>query len=236
MISLGTGLWRGQAASFTPLSLSPSIWLDASSTLYQSNGGSTAVADGDPVGYWPDLSGNGYHFSQTDPTKKPLLKTAIKNGRNVVRLDGVNDYINNTSFTSSSASFWIFAAYKVNNVATQYVWDSITGFRPVFLYDGGNLNYGANYKAQTVPDTAIIAINYKANPNVVYRNNLQITGLNGSAVTPSSTTGIVIGSYFNMNAYFTSGDIYEYIRFPSTLSAQSISDLFTYLNAKWGVY
>ena len=66
------------------------LWLDASdsSTLFQNSDGTTvATADGDPVGRWADKSGNGRHATQTDGTKKPFKKLAVKNSRDVIRWD-----------------------------------------------------------------------------------------------------------------------------------------------------
>jgi hypothetical protein len=230
----------GNAASFNPLSLSPALWLDASdaATLFQSNGGAAATADGDPVGYWMDKSGNGLHFAQTDPIKKPLLKTAIKNGKNVVRLDGVNDYLINNTLSSSVTSLWIFAAFRVGAATTQYVWDTNASgvYRPILLYDGGNCNWQGNYKTRAVNETVIFGINYKANPNIVYANGSQVTGLSGTATTPGATTGMVLGTYYSQSVFFMGGDFYEIIRFHGSLTTQNKDDLFTYLNSKWGVY
>lgn len=94
MISLDTGLWRGQGAGFNPLSLSPLAWWDwsDSSQLYTDSGLTTLVsADGDPIGGIKDKSGSNYHLVQTDGTKKGLYKTNIQNGKSVGRTDGVND-------------------------------------------------------------------------------------------------------------------------------------------------
>lgn len=62
-------------------------------------------ADGDAVGGWADKSGNGNHLQQATAGNRGLYKTAIQNGRSVLRLDGVDDLINGVSnFVWSSAS------------------------------------------------------------------------------------------------------------------------------------
>lgn len=71
---------------FSPLHISGlRLWLDASRI--------TGLADGDPVGQWNDLSGNGNHATQTTAAKKPLYKTGILNGKPVVRFDGTDDLL-----------------------------------------------------------------------------------------------------------------------------------------------
>lgn len=53
------------------------LWLDASQL---------AGSDGDPIGTWADLSGNGYDAVQATGANKPTLKLAIINGLSVARL------------------------------------------------------------------------------------------------------------------------------------------------------
>lgn len=81
---------------FDPLSLSPKLWLDpnAANVLYTSNTYATPVTtDGTEVGGYKEVSGNNLHFFQDVATKLPLLKLNIQNGRNVLRFDGVNDFL-----------------------------------------------------------------------------------------------------------------------------------------------
>jgi hypothetical protein len=56
----------------------------------------TGLADGDAVGSWEDLSGNGRHAVQATAGSKPIYKTGILNGTPVVRCDGVNDWMATT--------------------------------------------------------------------------------------------------------------------------------------------
>lgn len=94
---------RHVAAAFSPLSLNPSLWLKADRGLYQESTFTTpAVADADPVGGWQDQSGNARHMIQTTAGNRPALKLAIKNGKPVVRFDGVNDWM----LSNAAASAW----------------------------------------------------------------------------------------------------------------------------------
>lgn len=67
------------------------LWLDASDA-------STITLTSGAVSNWADKSGNGIDFAQGTATNRPIVQTAEQNGRDVVRFDGVNDYlIHNTS-------------------------------------------------------------------------------------------------------------------------------------------
>ena len=81
-------------ALFSPLSLSPFAWYDPSdlSTLFQLSNGTTAVtADGDPVGYMADKSGNGRHLIQATADSRPAYKTS--GGLHWLLCDGAADFL-----------------------------------------------------------------------------------------------------------------------------------------------
>ena len=106
-------LYGGTA--FNPLSITGlQFWVDASdyTTLYQDSALTTrAINDGDVIGGWSDKSGNGRNALQTDGTKKPLLKLAIQNGRNIIRFDGINDFLTwSNVFSDNPCTF--FGALK----------------------------------------------------------------------------------------------------------------------------
>jgi len=49
------------------------------------------LADGDPVGTWPDLSGNGFDLTQGTTAAKPAFVASGYDGRPAIFLDGVDD-------------------------------------------------------------------------------------------------------------------------------------------------
>jgi hypothetical protein len=65
-------------------------WFDASTLT---------GADLDPVETLPDISGNARDVTQADGTKQPLLRTADRNGLNVIEFDGTNDSLVGPSFS-----------------------------------------------------------------------------------------------------------------------------------------
>lgn len=77
--------------SFTPLDLSPALWLDASDT-------STITASSGAVSEWRDKSANARHFSQATDVRQPTTGSATQNGRNVISFSAP---------TTSTACTWL---------------------------------------------------------------------------------------------------------------------------------
>ena len=108
------------------------VWLDSeSSPLYQnSNGTTAAAADGDPVGYWGDLSGNGNNLIQATAGRRPLLKTGIQNGLPSVLGDGTDDYLR-ASFTFTLPSQFVYVTKLISDTVDRYA-GGVTAFSTVF--------------------------------------------------------------------------------------------------------
>lgn len=69
------------------------LWLKA-------DAGTSTTVDGAAVSQWDDQSGNARHVTQATGANQPVYKTAIVNGKPVVRFDGANDFLQ-ASFTLS---------------------------------------------------------------------------------------------------------------------------------------
>lgn len=81
-----------QRRRFDPTKISRlSFWLAADRIL--------GLSDGDAVGTWSDLSGNGRDATQATAALKPLYKVNIVNGLPVVRFDGLDDLLKTAAFT-----------------------------------------------------------------------------------------------------------------------------------------
>lgn len=82
---------------WSPLSLQPKLWLDASDT--------TTITDSSgAVSEWRDKSGNGYAFTQATGGAQPTTGTTTQNGLNVLSFDGIDDYM----ISSAASSEWKF--------------------------------------------------------------------------------------------------------------------------------
>lgn len=67
--------------------------LDADvSPMFQTSGGSAAIANNDPVGVWRDAVA-GHDAAQTTSGARPLLKLGVYNGHSCIRFDGSDDQL-----------------------------------------------------------------------------------------------------------------------------------------------
>lgn len=70
------------------------IWLDANKgTFDNTTGGSLVTSDSASVARWEDQSGNGRHISQAVSGSRPILKTLVQNGKNILRFNGLDDHL-----------------------------------------------------------------------------------------------------------------------------------------------
>lgn len=241
---IGTGIGLGLSgyrfnSPWVPTKISGiQLWLDASdpSTVLQSSGGSPAVNDGDPVGYWADKSGKARHLSQTDGTKKPALKLAIKNGKNVVRWDSTNDALEGSdSIVSQPDTIFIVASNK----STGYFYFDGTSnpSRQAIFYQSGKYDVYAGTEllvGTTNTNYKIIEAQFNGSNTSLYVNSSLVgSGNSGSG----SLAGIVLGnSSANAYAYPLGGDIAEVLIYDSILSASDRALITNYLNSKWSIY
>ena len=272
---IGTGIGLGVSGfnlariPFSPSSISGlQLWLDASdpATLYQSSGGSLASADGDPVGYWGDKSGNGRHAVQTDGTKKPALKLAIQNGKNVARWDGTNDFLSVTGSSSTmkflhSADSTVFAVFSssVNNkclLSTDNNSTTVVGYGIYLSTTGGNIEHVITKGSApiviyhspnigSITAKCLLTVVSKpsnataANRSLIAKNSgtqLAANTYTGTPVTSNSYGDFTIGARSFSNDQNLNGDICEIVIFNSALDSNDKSRIENYLNAKWSIY
>ena len=259
-LGIGTAVTRGGGLSWSPLSI-PGLqfWVDAadSATLFTDFALTTlAVADGDDVGGWKDKSGNSRNALQNDGAKKPMLKIAIQNGRNVVRWDNTNDILETPATISIGlmTCFSVFRAfantssrvivYNGNAAALLYNFVLENTVAAAAIYDG---NSSGNYLVAS----AAAAASTSWEQRTCVRSSLSISGRwsmrqNGaaSALTVSSTgvatpfvpssQTISLGNYSTTINYPIHGDISEVLIYDSALSGSDILLVEAYLKAKWG--
>lgn len=236
-LGMGVGLGSyGATQSFTPLSLAPSLWLDASvaSSLFQnSNGTTAATADGDPVGYWADLSGNARHVTQATGTKRPALKLAIQNGRNVVRGDGVDDTMIKTGL-SISQPYTVFIAAQWPTVGDRPVIDGGgASNRLLVRREGTNKaawNTGTEIAGTTLSSGwhVFTALGNGASSLLRVDGALNVAGNAGA----QSITALTLLAYFN-GSNPSAIDIGEIIVLPADATV-NFSQVEAYLRSKWG--
>jgi hypothetical protein len=234
--------------AFSPASIGGlKLWLDASdaSTLFQnSNGTTVASADGDPVGYWGDKSGNSNHTIQADGTKKPLLKTSIQNSKNGVRPDGVNDFLKSTT-GGADGSYTLFCV-NIKRSGGRHMMvvstgQEVTGKRRcLWHYDNSKIAFNGlsrDFSSTFSWDTGVTNIaQIKNTLSTVTITKNNSTPQQGSVTLVAHTaTDIFIGCN-NGTTENWNGDLCEIIYYNTIVSDGNISTISDYLNSKWSVY
>lgn len=227
--------------SFSPLVLRPALWLDASdaSTIY--SGSSLAAPDG-AISQWLDKSGNGHHATQSTGVSQALRKTGIKNGRDLVRFDGANDFFYTPGLGPLSIEYTIFTVFKSNSPsATQcVVYNGFTGSNGYGLYLISSqvdvLQGGVAILSDGSSNTNFESVSIRRNSsvNAMTRNGASAS-LSGNAAPNASTGAIGIGGPIT-SGNTLDGDIAEILFFDFALSDLERTAIESYLNAKWSIY
>ena len=234
--------FSGGSGAFQPDNISGlQFWVDASdtTTLYTDSALTTlAINDNDVIGGWKDKSGNSRNALQNDGAKKPLLKLAIQNGRNVVRYDGVNDF-SLISTISIVQPYHVFFVTKIRSTGDIFhangqaqirtgTAGSVSPLTGVTVYCGTALA-GTNFFV----NNTVLAGQFVANgtSSKIYKDGL--LAVSGDPGTQGITSAMTLASYNDGSANLDC-DFMEFLIYASELSATNRQLVEAYLKAKWG--
>ena len=234
------------------------LWLDATTGLFDAtSGGNPVTTDGATVARWEDQSGSGYHVTQATLANRPVLKTGIRNSKNVVRFDGSNDGLVSANIVENNLS-----------AMTCFVVSYIAGFGGNNLgryFDRGNkrmwLSNGSRSTNQLIVHnvTALNQLGHETALSSIATGNWYLSSgrwdggtsyltnvsqrLNRSASTRGNSqtfelasvanTTFIIGNRTDLARAFN-GDISELIIYNQALTTEQIDSVEGYLAAKWG--
>lgn len=220
------------------------LWLDAAdaSTMYDATSGGSLVAGGGAIARWEDKSGGGYHVTQSTANNRPTRTAGQQNNLDVVRFDGTNDRLINSSI-SVSQPMTRFVVVKFDSSIGQTAIDSYNNTSCFFgvdtvaaqlvLFAGATNNTGTN-AANTV--LGIHVLNGAS-------SSWQLNGGSSSSISAgaNSLSGVSIGDLRGNPSpiagnYGLQGDIMEVLVYSASLSVSNINTVRDYLNAKWKVY
>lgn len=234
------------------------LWLDFSdrNTLYDATSGGSLVADGGAIARLEDKSGNGFHATQATLNNRPLVGAGLINGRSVGVFDGTNDALvlsgGALDIFRNKSQGYIFAVISSSTATSGGVIRALTnlgGHRfgmdivttSVTAY-GRRLDNDLFITASIARPSGLILAASQANwssGNV----SAEVNGVIGTPTNYSSGAGnssdtesnaFVIGS--GIISGFFLGNICEIVVCNSPLTADQITSLRNYLNAKWAVY
>lgn len=222
--------WFGTASSggsFSPLSLADlEAWYDASAI---------AQADGTDVTSWADLSGNGWTL--TSAGTAPKLETVELNGRSVVRFAGAGR-IGNGSFTVSQPfSAFIVARSSSDTGGVQRLLGEGSGGNTLrvgysWATDVWSINAGTGLTAAGA-DTGYHVFYVEFNTTDLFEVD-GVSTISGDAGANGINAGFFLGD-FNGGTQPLTGDIAEVLILSAAASSGDKSDVYDYLNAKWGL-
>jgi hypothetical protein len=240
---------------FSPTSLAGLTgWWDASdaATLFDAtSGGSQVSADGE-IARWQDKSGNGRNWTQGDNSLRPVRKTSVKNGLDVVRFStsmmasssfSIGDLLAGTQHTVFAVAIAASAASDSANPyenAAIFQDDPAFGATGIFAFRSsdsvGSYGYDETHKQSSAPysigDWACFSSRYLSTI-VVYLN-----GVSGTASENVEAFGFLDGVSAQIGGGYGGsfdGDLAELITYDVALSSGDREAVETYLMSKWGI-
>jgi hypothetical protein len=226
-------------------------WYDLSdsSMLATSHNGTGAVTSGSAVGYAADMSGNGWHLTQSTANNRPTWNGSL-NSKTVLTFDGTNDML-------SSSSAWPLAGNPAWTLFVVHTRATTTSGNPLSwgTRAAGNVSVnddhigrwglaGSNY-FQTVVNTTTNAAQLisaikpsgRAHLCTTYRSGAYSVG--GFA---GLTTGLgsVAAGVFNLGRTVSgpsqhNGTVAEVLVYSRALTETEHQDVVVWLGGRWGV-
>jgi hypothetical protein len=174
------------SGTWTPAQISTYQWVRAadSSTLFDATSGGSAVAADGGVARFEDKSGNGRHYTQSTSADRPLRKTGIQNGRDVLRFDGTSDRMSVPSSTAMfnflhSSQGAIFFAGRVGNSSNPGTLQAIMG-------NGGGFSASRIGTSLLMDDRVAVPANDRLGLNAHNNNVLAASIGTDNTLTPNT--------------------------------------------------
>lgn len=222
---------------FSPLDLSPAMWLDASDA-------STITASSGKVSQWSDKSGNGRHMTQGTGLLQPAYNET-KNGKNVVTFDSTT-YLNGTVWGPSRDTISIVGVIQNYNSSKATA---------AFML-GSNQHVGLTTKTATSPtrvgallgnviwlttttsshtNWANLIFRRSGGVNRIRQDSIDLTISAGGASRPNAASGSMwLGGLSDGLGYWRVGEIIVLDNY--YLDGTNLTNLEKYLNDKWAIY
>lgn len=190
-----------RSVSFSPLDLSPKIWLDPSDldTVFQSNAGSTAVTNANPCGYMADKSGASFDLSSVadDGTRPTWFESSGKRG---LSFDGSDDVLRRLAGLGlyGGGTSWTFIAIRCDGTQAEnmrvFGEASTSSNNPVYypMVSSANINGKDDLTSWIRSDSN--ATLFSPTTSVVATSALSTNNYNVAGIIDSGTT---VGGYVN---------------------------------------
>jgi hypothetical protein len=235
------GFFGGASAAFDPKSISGlKLWLDGTVGLFDATTGGNAVTTNDSaVARWEDQSGNSNHALQATLNNRPVLKTALLNGKNVLSFDGSNDRMSVTEIDFGASPAYTIFTVKYQDAEAFRIYLAASNIEPYLSARdnaaGGFTHWnGASHLHSSFTSAQLWQLFTYSQDS----SNRRFYKDNGSAVTgtASTRTAKIRDVGFGAGSFHWNGDLAEILIYDSYLSDSNRESVRDYLNKKWAIY
>jgi hypothetical protein len=240
MNMMGAMMAASRRRVLDPLTLSPALWIVAGKGLFDATSGGSAVGAGNTIARWEDQSGNDRHFTAANNANRPTRQTGVINGHEVVRFDGINDWMI-ASFGLDVRSFQRFIVAKANGDTQVFAGQRSTS-RRIYQYRQGATVGGTTLNAYSSGEFTGFAL-FELSGNGTSKI-ARVNGATESTFTDADTgsaTHTLVGAGPDSTGTapsfgYLNGDIAEMLMFTAPLSTDDRERVERYLNGKYAIY
>jgi hypothetical protein len=225
--------------------------------LFDATSGGSAVAADGTVARLEDKSGNNLHFTQSTSANRPVRKTSVKNGLDVLRFDGTDDYLDSSVgfsslFTSTKTTCFIVAKAATASTNSAFVYENEMllsedqdghGF---FVVKTDDTVGSFGYSVSNDPRWRLASDSYTPGDWIVLSTwhdgtTLSVAVNGGTEQSISLSTRSFLGvarmgaNHYASSPAFFDGDVGEIITYNETLTAQARADVESWLMSKWAI-
>lgn len=197
--------------------------------------------DGDAVSSWTDLSGNGFHQTQSGGSR-PVLKKNILKAKSVVRFDGTDDYLRNASVTATQPNTTYIVVAGGSGTYAAYDSQTNQSTRQNFFYISGALSAfaGSQVTSATTVGTGFVkaTVSYDNTAGYIRKNGVPYASGTIGTNSLGGTAGLLIGAVLNDGGnpfLFFAGDVAELIGFNGRHTEAQVRSVERYFLREYGV-
>lgn len=205
------------------------------------------LADSASVTTWPARYG---HDLVAPSGNEPTYKTAIQNGRNIVRFDGTDDYLSVASPLVGQTACSVFAVFAKSEIASTSLRGLVdisgTGNQGAVFFENDSsankvsVGYGTGSGTSSMSASSVgtafhqwsLTLPSAGIPNLYKDAGGAIAGSLTSSLSFTQTT-LYVGSN-TATLRFMNGDLAELILYSTVLGNTDRTSIATYLKQKWG--
>jgi hypothetical protein len=193
------------------------------------------LADGDPVGIWPDASRLGHDATQLTAAKKPTFRAGIVNGRPAVHFDGVDDRMN-LPILALATAHTLFVVCRLQAALNYVVIGDGASFYAPYL-DGTSIYYLASATGASRAhglaggEWALHSLRRSGTTMQFFKNGAQLGG-DALMVGNQEQSLNSLGGY-DSDFFLVRGDVAEVLIYDAALAATDRAGVEGYLKERY---